>query len=269
MKAITFGLTFIFGTAVGVGLVSATQAPPGPKKEEPPFRSLDANLYMQTAAEYRACCYQAFALAEERIGQEAIKPSRGAQRAVILDLDETVIDNAVFQSTMIRNGWAYDQKLWDSWEKDHAAEVGLIPGAKPFIESAQKLGFAAIYITNRNEKFREGTKAILERHGIAVPDTQLLMATTTSDKTERRKKAAEMFRIVLLVGDNLRDFDERFKYNAEKGIAGRKSEVDETKAKFGTEWIILPNPAYGEWAKPLGKGAKDVDQLSPAIELKP
>lgn len=269
MKATASILTFICGSVVGMGVISATQAPPEPKKEEPAFRSLDANLFMQTAAEYRACCYQAYTLAEERLKAEMAKPYGGAQRAVILDLDETVLDNGRFQSTMLRHGWAYDQKVWDRYEKDCVEEVGLIPGAKAFLESAKSLGVAVVYITNRNEKTRETTKAILERHGISVPDSQLFMATTTSDKTERRKKVTETFNVVMLVGDNLRDFDERFKYQPNQGIKGRKEEVDSSKAKFGTTWIILPNSSYGEWGRALGNGAKDVELLLPAIDLKP
>ena len=267
MKSLAFVLTFIFGTAAGVGWVSATQAPPAPQKEDPPYRSLDANLYMQTSAEYRACCYQAFALAEMKLKEETAKPYGGPGRAVVLDLDETVLDNAAFQSTMIRLGLAYDQKLWDVWELQHDKDVGLIPGAKPFIEATKKMHVSIYYITNRNEKSRAETKAILERHGIDVPDENLLMATTTSDKTARRAKVNKT--VVMLIGDNLRDFDERFKFDPAKGTEGRKKEVDETKSSFGTTWIILPNPAYGEWAKPLGKGTKDVDQLVPSIELKP
>jgi acid phosphatase len=256
---------------VGVGVLGASAVRPAAqaplKKEDPPFRGLDANLYVQTAAEYRACCYQAYTLAALRLEQRVKdRPAGGKPPAVVLDLDETVFDNAAFQSMQLRRGLAYDQGLWEVFEEKGADKVELVPGAKAFLTRAKALGVAAVYITNRDEKHRAGTRAVLDRHGIAVPDAQLLLASKTSDKTERRAKAREAFDVLLLVGDNLRDFDETFKYDPQDGIAGRKEAVDGLRDKFGAEWIILPNPAYGEWQKPLGRGAADVELLGPAFQ---
>jgi acid phosphatase len=238
--------------------------PPATAAEDPPYRSLDANLFMQTAAEYRACCLQAFALAEQRLRHKAaLRNGAGKPAAVMFDLDETVLDNAAFQTRQIRDRLAYDQKRWDAYEETDGGLVGLIPGAKEFILKLRWYEASPVYISNRNDKYREQTKAILARHGIAVPDDQLLLATKTSDKTERRKQAADKFDVLLIVGDNLRDFDEAFRYDKEKGPDGRKAAVDARRDRFGDDWIILPNPAYGEWTKPLGRGAKDADLLGP------
>ena len=149
------------------------------------------------------------------------------------------------------------------------AMLTLVPGAKEFLSKLKTLGVATVYISNRSEKYRQSTMAALDRLGIAVPNEHLHLSTTTSDKTARRAKVAETFDALIFIGDNLRDFDDRFKFNPNTGIDGRKKEVDATKAKFGTEWIILPNPAYGEWTKPLGRGAKDTDLLVPSFEFKP
>ena len=269
MKWIAFTGIFVVGSLTGAGFVAATQSPPAPKKEAPPFRSLDANLFMQTSAEYRACCYQAFSLAESRLRGIAATPSRGPCRAVVLDLDETVLDNGAFQSTMIRNGWSFDSAMWNRYEQKQGDRVELIPGAKAFLDTSRSLGFAICYISNRSESSRAALHATLVRLGIDVPDAQLLLATTTSDKTERRAKIAASFCPVLLIGDNLRDFDDCFKYDSMAGIDGRKREVDATKSEFGYHWIILPNPSYGEWTKPFGKGKADADVLVPSLEIKP
>lgn len=265
-SALPLVVGLVAGATVTLTVKSSAQPAAGPKKEDPPYRNLDANLYVQTSAEYRACCYQAYNVATSRLaGVVCARPGGpvGKPPAVVLDLDETVLDNGGFQAAMVRAGLAYDQKLWERWEAEHADEVRLVPGAKEFLTRAADLGVVAVYISNRNEKYRESTKSALARLGIAVPDHQLLLSDGTSDKTARRTKAREMFDVVLLVGDNLRDFDDRFKYDTSAGTAGRAAEVDATRDRFLTEWVILPNPAYGEWTKPFGQGAADAGKLYP------
>lgn len=233
-----------------------------PKKELPPNRGLDANLYMQTAAEYRACCLQAFYLAEERVKAKVAQRTATTPAAVVIDLDETVLDNGLYQSRQLRSGLAYDQKVWDVWEEKEGDKVRLVPGAKEFIVKLNFYKVQPVYISNRNDKFRDQTHAVLKRLELDVPDDQLLLSTTTSDKTHRRATAAGKFDVLLWVGDNLRDFDEAFKYDKAKGIAGRKAAVDERRAKFGADWVILPNIAYGEWTKAFEGGEKDLELLS-------
>ncbi|OWK43928.1 5'-nucleotidase, lipoprotein e(P4) family [Fimbriiglobus ruber] len=254
----------VVGVVATAALRSPAQAPPAFKKEVPTYRGLDANLYMETSAEYRACCFQAYALATARVDQWAKdKNTPGRPPAVILDLDETVLDNAGFQVMLIRSGLAYDQRLWDEWEDKYSGNVELVPGAKDFIDKLKGLKIAPFYISNRSEKYRVATKKALARLEIDVPDDQLLLVTTTSDKTARRATAATKFDVFLYLGDNLRDFDEMFKYDAQAGIPGRKAAVDKTRTKFGTDWIIFPNPAYGEWTKPFDKGEGDTSFLVP------
>jgi 5'-nucleotidase (lipoprotein e(P4) family) len=180
-----------------------------------------------------------------------------------------VIDNGAFQATMIRNGWSFDSPKWNTYEQKQGDRVELIPGAKAFLDLAKSLGFAICYVSNRSDSSRAALHATLARLEIDVPDAQLLLATTTSDKTERRAKIAAIFCPVLLIGDNLRDFDDRFRFDPQAGIEGRKREVDAVKSEFGYHWIILPNPAYGEWMKPFGKGKADADALVPSLTDKP
>jgi acid phosphatase len=243
--------------------------------ETPAYRGLDANLYMQTSAEYRAVCLQTFQWAMLRLKQAlAAAPQDGRRPVVVMDLDETVIDNAGFQSWLLRTGRAYDQDLFDRWEMFGGDQVDLIPGAKQFILDAERLGVGIVHISNRNNRFREATKKTLQRLGIPVSnDRDLKLSTDTSDKTARRQEveAKDNGRILLLVGDNLRDFDDSFRFPAiapeatksvlAAAIESRKQKVDETAANWGAKWIILPNPVYGEWPKPLGRGKRDLDQL--------
>jgi len=249
--------------------------------EVPQYRGLDSNLYMQTSAEYRACCLQAYRWAKRvihdkvisRVAKESLDPQAEKPPAVVLDLDETVLDNRQFQTRQIREGWAYNTDYWAQWEADGSNEVGVIPGAVEFIQHLQTLGIQPVYITNRNVRSQEQTLAALERFGISVP-TELLLcadANTKSNKDSRRQLIREKFDVLMFVGDNLRDFDNMFKDDeslVDSGlrIDARNAKVDQQASKFGTDWILLPNPAYGEWQKPLEKGVDAAKQLEPRIK---
>lgn len=261
---------------IGLPRVWGQDAPQvGLRSEAPENRGLDANLYMQTSAEYRAVCLQTFQWAMLRLKQAiAAAPQDGKRPVVVMDLDETVIDNGGFQSWLLRSGLAYEQAFFDRWETFGGDQVELIPGAKQFILEAERLGVGVVHISNRNDRFREATKKTLQRLGIPVQsDRDLKLSTVTSDKTARRQEveSQDNGRILLLVGDNLRDFDDVFRFPAiaadapapeiAAAIDARKRLVDSAAANWGSKWIVLPNPAYGEWAKPLGRGDRDFAQL--------
>ncbi len=237
--------------------------------EDPPYRNLDAALYMQCSAEYHAICLQTYNLANSRI--EAIMSKRDDPRpaAVVLDLDETVLNNGAYQSWQIQNNSKFNQDQWTVWEDSGLDYVPLIPGAKEFIEKLKSLNVQPVYITNRNANSIFQTMSILEKHGIQVDEHFLMCADskTGSNKTSRRAELADKYDIVLLVGDNLRDFDEIFKYAARSGVDGRKKLVEDHREYWGKRWIILPNPAYGEWMKPLGNGKEDLQYLMPAFPM--
>jgi len=237
-------------------------------KEDPPYRGLDANLYMQISAEYRACCLQTYRWAD-RLVAERLAARAGAEKpaSVVFDLDETVLDNGRFQTKQIREGFAFDPGRWSDWEENGTADLDAIPGAIPFIQKLQTLGIQPVYITNRNERAQSETLAALERLGIAVPTDLLLCANeaTGTNKNSRRAAVESRFEVLLYIGDNLRDFDDVFRYREENGVEGRKKLADDHSAKFGSDWLILPNPAYGEWMKPLGRGIRDTDQLLPKL----
>jgi len=230
----------------------------------PQEHALDASLYMQTAAEYHAVCLQTYNLATERLRQKlAVTRHAGAPPAVVMDLDETVLDNSAFQSFLDRDKLNNSDALWAIWERDFPQEVGLIPGAKAFIEAAEQLGVTAVYLSNRDEKLRNSTIAALRKNGLSLEgiDNRLLLKTTTSDKTERRKIVEGRFNALIYLGDNLRDFSEEFKApqlasnddaGQMKAIADRADRVRRANYHWGNDWFILPNPVYGEWQRLCG-----------------
>lgn len=261
----------VYGYGVSLFYMGDAQAVTAPAHIgllDPPSRSLDANLYMQWSAEYRACCHQTFFMAAQRVREKVGGlPEPSKPYAVVLDLDETVLDNSVFQSRMLMQNHGFSQAEWDVWEQKHYDEVSLVPGAKKFIEDVQGLSVTIVYVSNRSEKYREETKCVLNRFGLPLEsDACLCLASGSSDKTSRRMVTDCGFTVLLLIGDNLRDFDEQFKIESHSDDVGsqpriksallRADKVDRTANRFGEDWFILPNPAYGEWTKVFrGNGA--------------
>ena len=114
------------------------------------------------------------------------------------------------------------------------------------------------YVTNRDARLEEATRANLEKLGFPVadePDVLLMRGERPpwgSDKTSRRAHIARSFRVLLLVGDDLNDF-----VAAEPAsVAERRALVERHREKWGTRWIVLPNPMYGSWERALVGGAE-------------
>jgi len=238
---------------------SAAEAPPA--AGNPQENRLLANLYMLTAAEYRACCLQTYRLAGERLAELLKAPAaNGRPPAVVMDLDETVLDNGNFQTFLYRTHLAYDDRYWEVWERDFPDEVGMVPGAKGFIDAAEAAGVTVIYLSNRVTRYKDSTVKALARNGLNVTGVadRLYLKDGSSDKTARRKVAEEQFRVLLYFGDNLRDFSEEFKVKAgQTTVASRAAQVDAAADRWGKSWFILPNSSYGEWERLLHPNPAD------------
>lgn len=268
MLASVAAASCLTGFAVGNSRVATAQQGDAPAvTANPQEKVLYANLYMQTSAEYRAVCEQIYWNATEKVRARLAEiPATETKRpAVVMDLDETVLDNGGYQSYVDRERTIFQSKTWADWEANHASEVKLVPGAKAFIEYAERNGIAVVYLSNRSTTTGAGTIAALQANGLSITsitDRLLLQEPgTSSNKTERRNKAMAKYRVVMIFGDNLRDFSEDFvapKLDAndtagqQQAIANRKAKVDAARKHFGVDWFILPNPVYGEWEKPLG-----------------
>jgi 5'-nucleotidase (lipoprotein e(P4) family) len=272
----TLGSLFT-GAALGITAMNfaprtTAEAPPALAKEDPQYRSLDANLYVQASAEYRACCLQAYNLAKVRLVEKLAQRKDGAKpAAVVLDLDETVFDNSGYQAMIARSGLGFDLRLFDWWEATQGDLVEAVPGALEFLAFAKEKGVALCYISNRSNVPK--CHDVLKRMNIDVPESQLKLSMGPSEKDTRRGEIKKDFDVLLYVGDNLRDFEDYFRYekdiekltipDARTRIPLRNKVVDDNAAKFGSDWIILPNPMYGEWTKPFGRGTADLEFLRP------
>lgn len=222
---------------------------------------LNATLWVQHSAEYRAAATQTYANARRAL-DAALEQPGDKTPAVVLDLDETALDNTPFEARVIRAGKTYDSATWKEWTAEGAAPA--IAGATEFLKYAKSRGVTPFYVTNRDEDERTGTFANLQRLGLPVtPETLLLRQNNVSDKTARREQVAAAHHLLLLIGDDLNDF-----VNArEKSQAERARIIEETAANWGTRWFILPNPMYGSWERALiGSGGTPCEQVQRKID---
>jgi 5'-nucleotidase (lipoprotein e(P4) family) len=207
-----------------------------------------AILWTQTSAEYRALAYQAFSLAKLRLDQDLGARARGRSAkppAVIVDVDETVLDNSRYQAELVLRRAAYSGESWKAW--CDRAEAGAVPGAVDFLNYAFRRGVHVFYITNRRQPEKAGTVENLKKLGFpGVSEETVIIREqgASASKESRRQKVASRYRIALLVGDNLNDFSDDF---AGKSVLDRKAQVDRERAEFGTRFIVIPNPMYGDW----------------------
>jgi 5'-nucleotidase (lipoprotein e(P4) family) len=223
-----------------------TAAPTAQKQADNVYQE-GAILWTQTSGEVRALAYQAFNLARMILDQDLGSNRRSRmRRAIVVDADETVLDNSRYQATLQKNRQNYDARTWTEWVK--RAEAEAIPGAVEFLRYASTRGVRVFYITNRNLVEKEATAVNLRKLGFPdVSDQTLLVRTDpkTSSKEARRRGVSAKFRIVLLMGDNLNDFAEIF--DQSKTVAGRQEAVERNKSLFGKRFIVLPNVMYGDW----------------------
>tara|TARA_B110000503_G_C7087509_1_gene387979 strand:- start:117 stop:932 length:816 start_codon:yes stop_codon:yes gene_type:complete len=211
---------------------------------------LSAVLWQQTSAEYEALCYQAFNAASDYLSlvdNDGLEAS-SKKKAIVMDLDETVLDNSPYNGWLIENNKSYSDETWREWCMFEKAEF--VPGAADFIDLATNRGFKIIFISNRSAEDLEVTINNLEKEGIAVNQSDVLLKTSSSSKIERREKVFVDYNVVMLIGDNLADFNDQFD-EAELNINQRKELIDKFKGQFGKKFIVLPNVMYGDWENTL------------------
>ncbi len=224
-----------------------------------------STLWMQTSAEFRALCYQAFNLARINLDTFLASYSGSKTVAVIVDADETVIDNGAYEAFLIGQDFGYSSKTWEPWVA--AAQAKAMPGAEAFLNYAAAKGVEIFYVTNRKMVGYEATKKNLSDLGFPdVDEKHLLLRTDSSDKQARRDKVAAEYEVALLLGDNLNDFSSVF---SNKKIAERFAETDKLEAQWGSRFIVFPNPTYGDWEGAVyegnwGASAAEKDQMRKA-----
>ena len=215
---------------------------------------------MQRSVEYKATAMGAFALARLRLDQALADPSwtalvakeqagsyQSLPPAVILDVDETILDNSGYQAWMTMKGTTFDPKTWNAYVNTVTSLP--IPGAVEFARYAESKGVKVFYVSNRTAEEEAATRKNLEKFGFPMGgavDTALMARERPdwgSAKGTRRAHVAKDYRVLLNVGDNLADFVDEYRGNE----AERLAVLEQHKDRWGRQWIMLPNPSYGSF----------------------
>ena len=206
-----------------------------------------ATCWFALSAEKEACYLQAYQFAGFQLERKVLNRKKGQKPfAIVTDLDETALDNSAWSVKVLREGKDYPD-YWSDWEK--AGKAPAFPGAIEFFQKAGQFKVPVYYISNRSAKNLSGTISNLKKLGFPDADSaHILLKTSTSNKIERRKQVLKNHEIIMLLGDNLADFDGVWE-EAEAG--NRNKYVQDFAKEWGKKFIIFPNPMYGGWKDAL------------------
>ena len=239
-KQLEFVLLLIF-LAPGSSYTGAQSAKEPADKEY----EVSAILWQQSSGEQRALCYQTFTFARMLLDRDLRNHRIRKHRAIIVDIDETILDNSRYEAALVKQHKAYPEG-WTEWI--NRAEATAIPGALEFVNYANSRDVRVFYVTNRKPEVKGGTAQNLKNLGFpAVNDGSLLMRDDPAieSKAARRKAISAKYHVVLLMGDDLNDFAAVFENS--KTVASRIDAAERNKSQFGARFIVLPNPMYGDW----------------------
>lgn len=218
---------------------------------DPGNNLLYALAWKQTAAEYEALYFQGFNMARLHL-LRALEDADGTGRplAVISDLDDTLL--------LARDYWGYlvetdqdffDDTSWDRWVRE--AQASPSPGALEFLRFCVENGVEVFYVTNRDqgEATFDLVLSSLQALGFPYADAEhLTVLRESSNKEPAQNSIRENFDVVVMLGDNLNDFSRQFYLT---DVAARLAAVDGEKNRFGTEYILFPNPTDGHWLRAI------------------
>lgn len=241
---------------------TAPVAGPAPAVSPVADERLAGVLWLQTSAEYQSIARSSFAAARRALDRALADPAWSAALeqagdaaslppAVIADVDETLLDNSIFEAESILARRPFESARWRAWVERREATA--IPGAVEFARYAAERGVTVFYVTNRAAELEAATRDNLARAGFPFRegvDTLLAPGERpewTSDKTSRRAEVSRSYRVLLLLGDDLNDFVS----GAWDSPAERRELAARYDERWGERWILLPNPYYGSWERAL------------------
>lgn len=239
------------------------QAEPGPPADD----SLNATVWFQTSVErdlvytaiYRAAGHRLDAALRDKRWDALPKEERtnDASRlppAIIVDVDETVLDNSPSQVRQIRERRGFNEAAWGEWVTERAAKA--LPGAAEFLNAAAEKGVTVFYISNRDASLADATIANLREAGFPLKDDRQFLGLGTfvegceqngSEKTCRRQLVGGKYRVLMQFGDQVGDFVQILANTR----AGRRDAIAPYLPWIGERWWALPNPLYGSWEPAL------------------
>ena len=214
-------------------------------------------LWMRTSAEYRALAYQGYNVAMNAVKMAVTDPSHQRKPlAIVLDADETVVDNTKLMGESIVNGnGRFDAPWWR--QAVHQGKSQAMPGAVEFLNEVHKQGVEIFYVSNRYAPVNlDVTIQNFKELGFpSVDKDHVLLFEKDSDKQPRFDMIAKKYYVIVYMGDNAGDFLIGTKG---KTLAERNAIIDNHKEDFGTTFVVFPNPAYGSWVSALAKGYQNL-----------
>jgi len=218
-----------------------------------------AALWTQRSVEYKANALTVFALARIRLDEaladkgwtaapaEQTGNYQALPPAVILDIDETLLDNSKYQVWMMKSDQTFSTKTWNEF---CAAQISTaVPGALEFVKYADSKGVKIFYITNRAAETEKDTRENMQKLGFPLGgnvDTFLMQNEKPgwgSAKSTRRVEVTKDYRVLLNIGDNFGDFDDRYRSSE----ADRLKAYEADMAYWGKQWLMIANPTYGSF----------------------
>ena len=260
MRNLMFSSVCLLSTA----LVGCQQQPPANDQ-------LDAVLWTQTSIEHELIYRQVFASATRQLDAALADPTwdalplpprnlSGLPPAVVVDIDETVLDNVPLNARDILTNKVYSYDRWNTWVDQAKAQA--LPGAVEFLQAADKKGITVYYITNREHSQVQATVNNLRLRGFPVAHNEQVLAASTPTghceqagygKNCRRQWVASHARVLMLAGDSFGDFVQA-EHNT---LAEQRKAAAPYLAWLGQRWFLLPNPTYGNWySAPYGDQEK-------------
>ena len=225
-------------------------------------------LWFQHSPEMQALYIQSYNVAKNALAYNLKhKAYKGKKNAVVVDIDETILNNSLYEGWLYFTNNVYSSSSWDVWVEEAIAEP--LPGAVDFLNYSKDLGCEIFYVSNRKkDQLFEPTLQNLKKFNLPFADeTHLLLKekgdTTLTGKTTKEKRRLKIenelnYEILLLCGDQMADFDEAFDIVSGGTEEQIKENVNTYKEKFGSSFIIIPNPVYCDWLDQIIRG-KDKD----------
>jgi predicted secreted acid phosphatase/endonuclease/exonuclease/phosphatase family metal-dependent hydrolase len=188
---------------------------------------------------------------------------------VIMDVDETILDNSPYQVSLDKTGASYITETWEHWVKQASAD--LVPGTAAFIQTVLDKGGKLALITNREKEVESYTWQNLRALGLPLtPSNTCLLGRAEADKRaidgkamindkDLRRQQVEMGnapcyrpqtpstsmqqwsqsqQILMHVGDNIKDFP---------SMTQEDADIADVLLQQPRTFILLPNPMYGSW----------------------
>ena len=203
--------------------------------------------WVRDSEEYAALTRMVYRVGTRAVADAARRVPRGRAWAVVLDVDETALDNSVYQLTRLTYRLAYDTASWNDFVRRQ--ESGVVPGVVEFVAAVRQLGGRVAWISNRLESVRQATQANMAARGLWGADDRLCLANNDPQYTKTARRAellsgsgacgwpGQPVEVLAWFGDNIQDFPQAGEPDADAG----------KDTAFGTRYFMIPNPLYGGW----------------------